>query len=158
MKILIFCAAILPLISTCSLTACANEKDRDDGDTDVQNSAKGNIMHIQVGNVTLIATLAENSSAEALKELLSSAPVTINMRDYGNFEKVGALGATLPENNERITTQPGDLILYQGTNFVIYYAPNTWSLTRLGKINNVTQAQLKETLGEGNVTVTLSLP
>ena len=126
--------------------------------SEIQNSTEGNIMYIQVGEILFEATLAENSSAEALKQLLSSGPITIDMRDYGNFEKVGTLGASLPENNERITTEPGDLILYQGNAFVIYYAPNTWSLTRLGRINNVTQAELRQTLGEGNVTVTLSLP
>jgi hypothetical protein len=60
-------------------------------------------------------------------------------------------------NDERITTEPGDLILYQGNAFVIYYAPDTWSFTRLGKINNVTRQELINILGEGNVTVTLSL-
>ncbi|MGD8403742.1 MAG: cyclophilin-like fold protein [Anaerolineales bacterium] len=41
--------------------------------------------------------------------------------------------------------------------FVIYYAPNSWNFTRLGKINTVTAGELKEILGEGNVTITLSL-
>jgi len=126
--------------------------------SETQTSTEENIMYIQVGDIIFEATLAKNSSAEALKELLSSGPITIDMSDYGNFEKVGSLSAKLPENNERITTEPGDLILYQGNAFVIYYAPNTWSLTRLGRINNVTQAELRQALGERNVTVTLSLP
>jgi hypothetical protein len=41
---------------------------------------------------------------------------------------------------------------------VIYYAPNNWNFTRLGKIDDVTAEQLKAILGEGDVTVTLSLP
>jgi hypothetical protein len=89
--------------------------------------------------------------------MLKDASLTIDMRDYGNMEKVGGLGKSLPTNDERITTEPGDLILYQGNAFVIYYAPNTWTFTRLGKINNITQAALKEALGEGDVRVTLSL-
>jgi hypothetical protein len=79
------------------------------------------------------------------------------MRDYGNMEKVGSLGTSLPRNDEQITTEPGDLILYQGSAFVIYYAPNSWNFTRLGKINGVTQEELKEILGTGDVEVTLSL-
>jgi hypothetical protein len=90
-------------------------------------------------------------------DMLKSAPLTIQMRDYGNMEKVGGLGKNLPTNDEQITTAPGDLILYQGNAFVIYYAPNTWTLTRLGKIDNVTQAELKAALGTGDVTVTLSI-
>jgi len=112
-------------------------------------------MKITVGSRVLIATLVQNSSAQALREWLEAGPVTVNMRDYGNMEKVGALGRNLPRNDERITTEPGDLILYQGNQFVIYYAPNTWSLTRLGKINGVTRQELLEVLGEGNVTVIL---
>ncbi len=80
------------------------------------------------------------------------------MRDYGNMEKVGSLGRDLPTNNESITTEPGDIILYQGSALVIYYAPNTWNFTRLGKIDNITGEKLKQILGEGNVTITLSLP
>ncbi|GBU27920.1 hypothetical protein R84B8_01466 [Treponema sp. R8-4-B8] len=114
-------------------------------------------MKIIIGNGELTATLAQNSSTEALKEMLKAGPITINMRDYGNMEKVGGLGRSLPTNDERITTAPGDLILYQGNSLVIYYAPNTWSFTRLGKINIVTQEELKKILGTGDVTVILEI-
>ncbi len=103
------------------------------------------------------ATLVENSSADALLELLADGPLTLTMTDYGSFEKVGPLGHSLPRNDESITTAPGDLILYQGNSFVIYYAQNSWSFTRLGRINNATQQQLREALGEEGVTVTLAL-
>lgn len=114
-------------------------------------------MKLQIGERIFTATLVENSSTEALKELLAEGPISIEMQDYGNMEKVGSLGTSLPTNDEQITTEPGDLILYQGEALVIYYAPNSWNFTRLGKINDVTQEQLKEALGSGNVTVTLSL-
>jgi hypothetical protein len=80
------------------------------------------------------------------------------MRDYGSMEKVGSLVTDLPRNDQQITTEAGDIILYQGNAFVIYYAPNSWNFTRLGKIENVTSEKLKEILGDGNVTITLSLP
>jgi hypothetical protein len=116
-------------------------------------------MNIKIsGGREFTATMVENSSAAALLDILKSGALTVQMRDYGNMEKVGGLGKTLPTNDERITTEPGELILYQGNALVIYYAPNTWTFTSLGKINNVTQAELKAALGEGDVTVTLSLP
>jgi hypothetical protein len=74
------------------------------------------------------------------------------------MEKVGPLGMDLPRNDEQITAEAGDIILYQGSALVIYYAPNSWNFTRLGKINNVTAEELREILGDGNVTITLSLP
>lgn len=124
---------------------------------DMEEAAKNAELKIAVGGTVLTASLEENSSAQALEQLLADGPLTIEMRDYGNMEKVGALGAELPENNEELTAQAGDLILYQGDSFVIYYAQNTWNLTRLGKIRHTTADELKEILGNGDVTVTLSL-
>ena len=116
-----------------------------------------NTMKSQTGDTVLTATLIDNTSTQALLELLSEGPLTIEMEDYGNMEKVGDIGASLPRNDEQITTKAGDLILYEGSSFVIYYAPNCWNLTRLGHIDNVNGNELKELLGDGTVTVTLSL-
>jgi len=127
-------------------------------DQDNTNVMEVNRMNIQIGDNVLTATLVENSSVDALKEALSKGPITINMRDYGSMEKVGPLGMDLPRNDEQITTESGDIILYQGNAFVIYYAPNSWNFTRLGKIDNVTAEELREILGDGFVTITLSLP
>lgn len=114
-------------------------------------------MKITIGTTEFTATLADNSSVTALKELLTNAPLTIDMHDYGNFEKVGAIGTSLPRNDGQITTTAGDIILYQGNSLVIYYDQNSWNFTRIGWIDNVTQSELKSALGGGNVTVTFSL-
>jgi len=119
--------------------------------------AELNTMYLQIGDRTLAVTLAENSATATLRELLSKNAITIDMRDFGGFEKVGSLGVTLPTSDERITTEPGDLTLFQGHQLVIFYAPNTWSYTRIGRIEDTTQDELIEILGPGNVTVTLSL-
>lgn len=109
------------------------------------------------GGKTFTATLADNSSAEALIALLSQGDVTVEMEDYGNMEKVGPLGTSLPRNDRQTSTGPGDIILYLGKYLVIYYSTNSWNFTRIGKIDNADGAQLKSALGNGDVTVTLSL-
>ena len=114
-------------------------------------------MKITAGNTVFYAELEDNSSAQAFREMLLDGPLTIHMSDYGEMEKVGPLGKSLPANDENITTGPGDLILYQGNSLVIYYDTNTWNFTRLGKINGVTKRELLDAFGSGNVTVTLSL-
>ena len=114
-------------------------------------------LYIKVNNRTLTATLVDNSSTRALIERLENSDITINMRDYGNMEKVGGFGFSLPTNNESIDTEAGDLILYQGNSFVIYYDTNSWNFTRLGKIDHINQRELQQILGDGNVDVTLSL-
>lgn len=114
-------------------------------------------MNIEVNGHTLTATLADNEAAKALAELLKDEPMVLDLNEYGSFEKVGALPQSLPKNDERITTEPGDIMLYVGNQITIFYGTNTWSYTRLGKIDDVTQAELKEIFGSGNVTVTLSI-
>ena len=116
-----------------------------------------NTMKIHIGERTLTATLVENSSTEALKDMLREKPLTIHMHDYGGMEKVGSIGKNLPVNDEYIHAKPCDLILYLGDSFVIYYEPNSWKFTRLGKIENITPKELREILGRGDVTVTLEL-
>lgn len=116
-----------------------------------------NYVYAHIGEDRLDILLSDNSSAEAFKELLSEGDLTINMSDYGDFEKVGPIGTTLPRNDERIVTEPGDVILYQGNQITIYYDTNTWTFTRLGKVQGKTQAELISILGEGDVTVTFSL-
>ena len=120
-------------------------------------AAPERIVYLSAAGATFPIALADNSSADALLRLLADGPLRIPMEDYGNFEKVGELGHELPTNDERITTEPGDVILYQGNRITVYYDTNTWSFTRLGKIENATKEELLAVLGEGDVTVTLSL-
>lgn len=115
------------------------------------------MLNITVNGTTLTAQLADNSSAQALRELLASGPRTIQMSDYGSMEKVGPLGQSLPTNNEQIDTTAGDIILYQGNQIVIYYDTNSWNFTRLGRITDVTAQELREILGSGDVSATFSL-
>lgn len=122
---------------------------------DNSSSQEEPMLKITVGDQELLATFADNSSAEEFRDLLAQGSVTISMDDYGGFEKVGSLGTTLTRNDTRITTQPGDVILYQGNQITIYYGTNTWNFTRLAKINDSTDLQAK--LGTGTVQVTFSL-
>ena len=115
------------------------------------------MFYAHVNGKVLKILAAENSSADAFLDLLKSGDVTVEMHDYGSFEKVGPLGTTLPRNDEQITTEPGDVILYQGDQITIYYDVNNWSFSRLGKVQDLSQAELKDILDSGNVTVTFSL-
>jgi hypothetical protein len=148
---------LLIMIYSFTLTVCAQSGAGNVPSGGTGNTPTGGTMNITIGGRELTATLVKNSSTDALLELLKAGPITIEMHDYGNMEKVGGLGKNLPTNDERITTGPGDLILYQGNAFVIYYAPNTWNFTRLGKITGFTGEELRAILGEGDVTVMLSL-
>ena len=141
-------------VSQPSDQAAASEQEtpQPSGETDDEGE---NQLKITVGDHELLATFADNPSAEEFRELLSKGPVTVEMEDYGGFEKVGPLGTSLTRSDEQITTEPGDVILYQGNQITIYYGTNTWSFTRLARIDE--PANLKTMLGEGAVQVTFSL-
>ena len=115
-------------------------------------------MNITINGKTVSCQLVENSSTRALLAQLEKGNITYEADDYGNFEKVGYIGFNLPQNNENITTTAGDVILYQGNNICLYYGTNSWSFTRLGKIEGMSRDELRTFLnaGGGSVTVTLS--
>lgn len=142
-KILLIIVVIVTLITS----AQTHELDKEtEGKT---------MINIRIGENILKAELVDNSSTTALMKLLHEGPVTINMKDYGKMEKVGLLEKNLPTNDQNIDAVAGDLILYQGRQFVLYYDKNSWSFTKLGHIVDVSTKELRMLLGEGDVEITL---
>ena len=116
-------------------------------------------MNITIDGQTKSVTLTDNDATKALVEKLQQGPVTVTLNSSGGFEIWGALGFSLPTSNQQITAQPGDVILYNGSNICIFYGSNSWSYTRLGKIDGLTGNELSTFLkaGQSNISVTLSL-
>ncbi len=125
------------------------------GQDDKEEEMMGRKMSVEVDGSLFLATLEDNEAADALVEMMQEAPVTIQMSDYSGFEKVGNLGTSLPAGNRQTTTQAGDIVLYQGNQIVIFYGSNSWSYTRLGRIDDLTGWE--DALGDGDVTVIFSL-
>ena len=116
-------------------------------------------MYITIDGRTETATLVDNAATRELVAKLREAPVTVTLNSSGGFEIWGALGFSLPTSNEQINAQPGDIVLYNGSNICMFYGTNSWSYTRLGKIDGLTESELKTFLkaGESNISVTLSV-
>ena len=102
------------------------------------------IVFVRVGDNAFTVDLEDNSSAEAFFEKINGDGLTVDMHDYGGFEKVGNLPWELPVNDEEITTKPGDIILYQGNKITIYYGENTWNFTKLGELRGGTEEDIAE--------------
>ena len=166
-KILYF--TVLVLIIT-GITACASENrstieqpttsitSENTGEQEVQNEQSQDEvtqMKIQVGEYIFYASLENNTSVDALVQMMKETPIVINMRDYSGFEKVGALGTTLPDSNSQITTQAGDIVLYNHDQIVVFYGSNSWSYTKLGHVNDLTDWE--KALGSGTVEITFSI-
>ncbi len=115
-------------------------------------------MYITIDGQTQSATLVDNDATRELVAALQNAPITVTLND-NDFEIWGSLGKSLTTKNEQMTAQPGDIVLYNGSNICIFYESNSWSYTRLGHIDGLSENELRTFLkaGESNISVTLSL-
>ena len=115
-------------------------------------------MYITIGGQTQSVTLVDNVATRELVAALQDASITITLND-NKFEIWGSLGKSLTTKNEQMTVQPGDIVLYNGSNICIFYDSNSWSYTRLGKIDGLSGSELRTFLkaGQNNISVTLSL-
>lgn len=125
--------------------------------TDNKSDDSINAVFIKVNNNVLNIELEENFATIELKERLKNGDIVVNAHEYGGFEKVGDLGFSLTREDTNITTSAGDIVLYQGNQISLFYNSNSWSYTKLGKILNVSSSELKNILGNGDVTITFTL-
>ena len=123
--------------------------------TYIKTIVRSNVIKLKVNNHVLNVKLEDNSAAKALMDKLKMGDVTIHAEDYGGFEKVGNLGFSLPRSDKYITTSVGDIVLYDGEEISLFYNSNSWSYTKLGKLQNI--KDLKKILGTGDVKLVLSL-
>lgn len=115
------------------------------------------MMIMEVHGTDMQIELCDNRAADALRERIKKEPLTLLMKDFAHMEKFGELDAGLPQNDEYYTTKPGDVILSEGNLLVVYYKPNTWYFTKIGRIVGVPEEKLKKILGRGNIEATFSI-
>ena len=159
----IIIAAVLCVIvlSACAVQENSNTDTSENGNIDTNNNSDIKEdetemkMNVQIGDYTFTATLEQNQAVNELIEMMKEGPVTIEMSDYSGFEKVGALGKGLTTDNHQTTTTEGDIVLYSGNQIVIFYGSNSWSYTRIGKIDDLTD--WKKALGNGDVTAVFTV-
>ena len=116
-------------------------------------------MYITIGEETHTVTMEDNVGTRALVAALQTDNITYVAHDYGNFEKVGYVGQSFPTADHQTTTSAGDLVLYNGDNICIFYGSNSWSYTRIGKLDILSADEVRRFVkaGEGEVAITLSL-
>ena len=144
---------LILLLAAMLLTCCSEDIN------EVKAQSMTQKMYITIDGKTLPVTMVDNAATQTLMAALQEGDITYEAHDYGGFEKVGALGRSLPSSDTQITTQAGDVILYNDNQIVLFYGSNSWSYTRLGHIEYTSQEELESFLkaGQGNITVKLSL-
>ena len=163
------CVAMMLSISACSDDGKASNEDQNmksvtsqSENVDVESAedemeVRETAMTMTIGDTKVNVDWEANSSVDALKELVSSGPLSIDMSMYGGFEQVGSIGQSLPREDKQTTTASGDIVLYSGNQMVVFYGSNSWAYTRLGHISDKTDAEIEALLSKGDVTITLSI-
>ena len=143
---------ILWLLVAILITGCSKENE-----TFAQTMEQK--MYITIGEETHTVTMEDNVGTRALIATLQTENIVYIAHDYGNFEKVGYIGQSFPTDNHQTTTSAGDLVLYGGDNICIFYGSNSWSYTRIGKLDGLSADEVRRFVkaGEGEVSITLSL-
>ncbi|GAB6982345.1 cyclophilin-like fold protein [Prevotella dentasini] len=131
--------------------------DETDTGTGTTPSAEGRKITLKAANHTLGMTLTDNAATRQLVALCSNGDITVEMHEYGGFEMVGSLPQALPASDTQTTTTAGDVVLYNGNQLVIFFGSNSWSYTRLGKIDNAGSTTIRNFFGGDTATVVLSL-
>ena len=93
---------------------------------------------------------------ETVKELLSytqTESIVVNATRYGGFEQVGSLPQGFSRSDVQLTTEPGDIVLYSGDQLVLFFGSNSWSYTKLGHIEGLSQDELSELLGGSSAVI-----
>lgn len=140
-------------------TKSSDDETDDQKQTIVMNNSndfeKDANMIMTIGDTKVDVSWEDNDSVRELKEL-AEKNLLIQMSMYGGFEQVGSIGQSVTRNDKQTTTEAGDIVLYSGNQLVVFYGSNSWSYTRLGKIN-LSDEELENLLGNGDVTITLSM-
>jgi len=144
---------ILSMVAAMLLTSCSPDNNEINAQTMNQK------LYITIGNDTQSVTLVDNDATQQLVSRLQSGDIDVVLDTNGSFEIWGPLGFALPTSNQQITAQPGDVILYGGSNICIFCGTNSWSYTRLGHIDGLSADELREFLkiGQNDIYVKLSL-
>ena len=125
----------------------------DDNQTIKEDETANMELTLKINDIEVDVIWTDNDSVKALKNLAKDG-LTINMSKYGGFEQVGSIGSTLPSSDTRITTNPGDIVLYSSNQIVLFYDSNTWSYTKLGHIN-LSKSELTDLLGDEDVVIAI---
>ncbi len=145
--------AVLLLFQACGKadsTVASTEHKQTNISTEEQTRDDKMIINIKINNSVFTATLEDNEAAKEFYEMIKNGSVIIEMSDYSGFEKVGPLGTNLTSDDKQTKTKKGDIVLYNSNQIVMFYGSNSWSYTRLGKVEDLNGWE--EALGSGDIT------
>lgn len=155
----IFLVSLMLLLSACEINKENKTAEMlpysDEQNTDVSESEDVS-MFLTIDGKPINVIWEDNKAVNELRKYISENDINVSMSMYGGFEQLGSLGINLSRDDKQINTSPGDIVLYSGNQIVIFFGTNSWSYTKLGKIDGLNQNELKDLLYKGDVDITLS--
>ncbi|WP_144211063.1 cyclophilin-like fold protein [Streptococcus constellatus] len=151
----ILLASVLTLLTACSSQGNQEQTSSvSESQVSSQTSSRNNpstqeeeaTMQLTINGQIITVDWADNPTVTALYNQVKNQPIEIKVRDYASMEKVGKLPETLPSSNEQISTDAGDITLYNGRDLAFYYNPNNYSLTPIGKIQGMSKDEIRRLL------------
>ena len=113
-------------------------------------------MKLYINDTEIPVSWEDNDTTKELVEQAESGDIIVSMSMYSDNEQVGSLGRSYTRNDKQTTTHNGDIVLYNGNNIVVFYGSNSWSYTRLGKMD-MSESEILELLSNGDVELKISI-
>ncbi|MBQ2685488.1 MAG: hypothetical protein IKE12_01830 [Erysipelotrichaceae bacterium] len=160
--------ALLCLIMVMNMMGCTEREKQPEQETVIPDSEQETgsdsqeasevekVLCLYVNDRKLPVTWEDNDSVAEIRSIVNNDSLTVEMSMYGDFEQVGELGRNITRNDRQMTTSYGDIVLYSGSNIVIFYGSNSWSYTKLGHVD-LSQQEMTDLLGNGDIRITLTM-
>jgi len=132
-----------------SVTSNSNQQPTEDSslisNENVSPQEEGGMV-LSINGVQLDVQWEDHETVAELLAYVQNETITVHTTVYGGFEQVGSLPQNFSRSDVQITTEPGDIVLYSGNQLVVFFGSNSWSYTKLGHIEGLSEQELLELL------------
>ena len=146
---------VFTLLLSFGLVACTNSQSGNTLEEEKEITSEEIEMKLWINDTNIPVTWENNEAVKELKEQSSKETIEVNMSMYGDWEQVGSLQKSYTRNDTQLTANNGDIMLYCGNQIVLFYGQNSWSYTKLGKMN-LSEKEITALLSNGDVKLTIT--
>lgn len=114
-------------------------------------------MKLKINKREVPIVWEDNKAAEALFARVKDKPIQIQTQRYGRFEQIGKLPFQLDQKDEHQVANPGDIMLYQGNYFVVFFGEHSWTYTKLGSIQNFSSNKAGQLLDQPETQIEITI-
>ena len=148
------CVALIFPIAGCRKEAAPSDPSVRNDAEQFQEADEVTALKLFFDNTQIPVIWEQNDTVEELFAETANGDIVVAMSMYGGNEQVGSLGRNYTRSDSQTTTHNGDIVLYSGDQIVVFYGSNSWSYTRLGKMD-LPEDEVVELLSKGNITLTI---